>query len=168
MCSASHRATRNPHTIQKVVEIGSGVIMFRRILLSTLITTAAVGLGYASESNLKVRVAGNEPAGNGRQMYMNYCASCHGVDGRGSGPAASSLKTPPADLTRLSKSNKGRYPSDYVISVLQSGVSTPGHGTTDMPVWGSIFAQIDGGQRSLTKTLRISNLSGYLQTIQAN
>ncbi len=25
---------------------------------------------------------------NGKQMYASYCASCHGVDGRGNGPVA--------------------------------------------------------------------------------
>lgn len=141
--------------------------MFKRVIFASVITTAAVGLLCASQPNSKTVVVGKEPASNGRQMYMSYCASCHGADGRGRGPVASSLTIPPADLTRLSKNNNGKYPSDHVVSVLQSGTSTPGHGSAAMPVWGSIFAQMDGGQRSLTKTLRISNLNDYLQSIQA-
>jgi mono/diheme cytochrome c family protein len=141
--------------------------MTRRVVIASLITAAA-GLIYASQPSPKVNVVGNQPASNGKQMYMSYCASCHGIDGRGTGPIASSLKIAPADLTQLSRNNNGKYPSTHVISVLQSGASTPGHGTTDMPVWGSIFAQMDGGQRSLTKMLRISNLNDYLQSIQAN
>jgi putative copper export protein/mono/diheme cytochrome c family protein len=35
----------------------------------------------------------------GAALYPGHCASCHGADGRGGGPAASSLKEPPADLT---------------------------------------------------------------------
>lgn len=141
--------------------------MLGRVFLGTLITAAAIGVCYASQPSSKMDVVRNEPASNGKQMYVSYCASCHGVDGRGRGPVASSLKIPPADLTQLTRNNNGKYPSTHVVSVLQSGASTPGHGTTDMPVWGSIFAQMDGGQRSLTKTLRISNLSDYLQSIQA-
>jgi mono/diheme cytochrome c family protein len=141
--------------------------MFNRLVLGSLIISAAVGLVYASQSDSKTIVIGNQPASNGKQMYMSYCASCHGVDGRGSGPLASSLQIPPADLTQLSKNNHGKYPSTRVISVLQSGASTPGHGTAAMPVWGSVFARMDGGERSLTKALRMSNLSGYLETIQA-
>jgi mono/diheme cytochrome c family protein len=140
--------------------------MIKRVVLAGLIAAAAVALGYASQSDSKVNVVRNQPAGSGKQMYMSYCASCHGVDGRGSGPLASSLKVPPADLTQLSRNNNGTYPSNYVISVLRFGTTTPAHGTASMPVWGTIFAQMDGGERSLTRSLRISNLSVYLQTIQ--
>src|ERR1039457_4011137 len=29
---------------------------------------------------------------SGKNMFVNYCASCHGVDGKGNGPAAVALK----------------------------------------------------------------------------
>jgi putative copper export protein/mono/diheme cytochrome c family protein len=35
----------------------------------------------------------------GERAYVEQCAVCHGLDGRGSGPAARGLGTPPADLT---------------------------------------------------------------------
>lgn len=142
--------------------------MFKRAALASVITTAAVGLLYATESNAKVNIVRNVAPSNGRQMYMSYCASCHGLDGRGRGPMATSLKTPPADLTQLSSANNGKFPSEYVISVLQSGASAPGHGRTAMPVWSSIFARMDGGQGSLTTKLRITNLSDYLKRLQAD
>jgi len=147
---------------------GNGEFMVRRVFMAALITTAVVGLGFASQSDQKINVVAHQPAGDGKQMYMSYCASCHGADGKGSGPAASSLKTPPSDLTQLSRNNKGEYPSNYITTVLQSGASVPGHGTTAMPVWGTIFAKLDGGQTSLTRKLRISNLNDYLRKIQAN
>ena len=50
-------------------------------------------------------------AASGKEMYTSYCAVCHGTDGKGGGPAASALKTPPADLTLLSKNNGGKYPA---------------------------------------------------------
>ena len=40
-------------------------------------------------------------AASGQEMYTNYCAVCHGTDGKGGGPAASALKEAPADLTAL-------------------------------------------------------------------
>lgn len=167
-CFPSHGESDHAGTIQKVVVDGTEMLMLKRIFFASLIATAAVGAGFASEPNTKTIVIGKEPASNGRQMYMSYCASCHGADGRGRGAVATSLTIPPADLTKLRKNNKGKYPTPYVISVLQSGTSTPGHGTAAMPVWGSIFAQMDGGQRSLTKALRISNLNQYLESIQAD
>jgi mono/diheme cytochrome c family protein len=35
----------------------------------------------------------------GRNIYEQNCVSCHGLDGRGTGPLAASLTHPPADLT---------------------------------------------------------------------
>lgn len=142
--------------------------MLKGIVIASVIAAAAVGWSYGSEANSKVNVVKQQPAGNGKQMYISYCASCHGMDGRGRGPVASSLKTLPSDLTLLRKNNRGEYPTDYVTTVLQNGTSVPAHGSTDMPVWGSIFAQMDGGQQSLTRKLRIANLTEYLRTIQAD
>ena len=35
----------------------------------------------------------------GAALFPSHCASCHGAEGRGEGPAAKGLKVPPADLT---------------------------------------------------------------------
>jgi mono/diheme cytochrome c family protein len=40
-------------------------------------------------------------------MFRSYCAVCHGLDAKGSGPAAPALKMEPADLTTLAKENQG-------------------------------------------------------------
>ena len=37
----------------------------------------------------------------GKQTYKEYCAACHGFDGKGGGPAASSLNKQPPNLTTL-------------------------------------------------------------------
>ena len=39
---------------------------------------------------------------DGRLLFRAYCAACHGADGKGGGPAAASLKSPPPDLTLIS------------------------------------------------------------------
>src|SRR5262245_45829799 len=41
-----------------------------------------------------------EAAARGRQLYVRWCATCHGPDGRGNGPAAPSLIPRPRDFTR--------------------------------------------------------------------
>ncbi len=103
---------------------------------------------------------------SGKQMYGSYCASCHGVDGKGDGPVGLMLKNPPADLTVLSRNNGGKYPAARVVSVLQFGAKIPSHGTAEMPVWGPVLGKMDQ-TNSLDRPLRISNLSRYLETIQA-
>jgi mono/diheme cytochrome c family protein len=98
-------------------------------------------------------------------MYMAYCASCHGKDGKGNGPAASALKSVPTDLTRLAASNGGRFPENHVTQTIKGDFGTPSHGSRDMPVWGSIFAAM-GTTSDGSMQLRIRNLTKYLASIQ--
>ena len=37
----------------------------------------------------------------GRELYMNRCASCHGANARGDGPAAKGLRQKPSDLVSM-------------------------------------------------------------------
>ena len=140
--------------------------------LSVIALAAAVaaGAGYANQSTAaKVVIPiSKAQATNGRQMYVDYCAPCHGVDGRGRGPVASALKQPPTDLALLSKNNGGKFPSTHVVAVLEFGSRNPAHGTADMPVWGPVFGRIDEkNSQADSAALRITNISRYLETLQA-
>src|SRR5581483_9092947 len=77
---------------------------------------------------------------NGQEMYKTWCATCHGVEGKGDGPAASALKTPPADLTMLSKKHGGRYPFERVRAFIEGKeAKADAHGSREMPIWGDVF-----------------------------
>lgn len=102
---------------------------------------------------------------SGRQMYMDYCAVCHGQDGKGSGPAVSALKVPPTDLTKMARSAGGESPYFRVKSVLQFGTAVGAHGTTDMPVWGPLFRTVEKGDASIVQ-LRLNNLAAYVESLQ--
>ena len=39
----------------------------------------------------------------GHRYFVRYCSACHGAEGRGDGPAAAALQSPPADLRNGSK-----------------------------------------------------------------
>lgn len=104
-------------------------------------------------------------AASGQEMYQEYCASCHGQDGKGKGPASAALKIPATNLTTMSAQHGGEFPSLYIMNTLglQRG-STPAHGTSDMPVWGDVF-RVSGAQDQMT-FLRLHNLTSYLESIQ--
>jgi len=102
---------------------------------------------------------------SGKEMFMSYCASCHGKDAKGNGPAASALKQLPADLTTLAKRHGGKYPSDRVTSVLRGQANLMAHGDQDMPVWGPVFWTMSGGHEEQVQ-MRIANLNRYLESIQ--
>jgi mono/diheme cytochrome c family protein len=103
---------------------------------------------------------------SGKEMYTSYCAVCHGADGKGGGPAASALKTTPADLTMLSKNNEGKYPALKVTSSINGDASLPAHGSKEMPVWGTLFRSISHGHQGEVQQ-RVANLSGYIESLQA-
>jgi mono/diheme cytochrome c family protein len=104
-------------------------------------------------------------ASSGKDMYMAYCASCHGKDGKGDGPAASALKSVPTDLTQLAASNRGKFPENQVSQTIRGDYGTPSHGSKDMPVWGSIFASM-GTTSDGSMQLRIRNLTKYIASLQ--
>jgi mono/diheme cytochrome c family protein len=140
--------------------------MLNRLFVIAVAASLAAGMSYADQSNTKVTIpVTRTTASSGKQMYASYCAPCHGVDGRGQGPVASALRTPPMDLTVLSRNNHGRYPDTHIVSVLQSGVEIPSHGSAEMPVWGPILGKMNVANPQ-ERLLRVSNLSRYLESLQ--
>lgn len=101
----------------------------------------------------------------GQQMFKQYCAACHGSDAKGQGPLAAVLKTPPPDLTALAKRHMGKFPYDYVKSVLEFGPGPSAHGSSDMPTWGPIF-RFNDKQNERVVQQRIKNLCDFLASIQ--
>lgn len=103
----------------------------------------------------------------GAELYMRYCAACHGKDGKGGGPAAKAMKLPPTDLTTLAKRNGGKYPAIQVSSsITGDGKIVPAHGSSEMPVWGEILDSLSQRNPAEAK-LRIANLTTYIGTLQA-
>jgi mono/diheme cytochrome c family protein len=142
--------------------------MLKSLLFTGFAAAALVGAGYADQASQKVVIPVTKTApSDGKTNFVNYCAPCHGVDGKGNGPVAAALKQQPVDLTVLSKNNGGKFPALHVESVLQGGSTIPSHGTREMPVWGPVFATMDQGSTQ-EKTIRINNLLAFLRTIQRN
>ena len=105
------------------------------------------------------------PANSGKAMFDAYCASCHGLEGQGNGPAASALKVAPTDLSQLAHQNGGKYPSLVVINSIKDGTGNA-HGSKDMPVWGPILLSVSPNGNPVVQQ-RISNLTSYIESLQA-
>ncbi|HTT33918.1 MAG TPA: cytochrome c [Methylomirabilota bacterium] len=138
---------------------------FSFLLLSALLLCLA-GVVQAQEKTVKKEPIQNTSPASGEEMFKTYCAACHGKDAKGAGPASADLKTTPPDLTTLAKRHEGKFPQDYVTNVLRNGVKAPAHGSSDMPVWGPLFAKVSGEDPSIVN-MRISNLVRYLESVQS-
>ena len=142
--------------------------MFKRTVLVTLFAVTALAVGSAQQPTVTIK-ADKTPANNGKQMFVSYCAPCHGVDGKGQGPVASALVVKPANLTELSKNNNGKFPDVHVLAVINLGAKVEAHGVKDMPVWGPVLGGMDEfGNNPNMQALRVNNLENYVKTLQVN
>ena len=136
--------------------------MIGRIVGALSIIVAVFGLAWGAQraGPPKERLIASI---QGPALYKAYCAACHGPEAKGNGPAASTLKFPPSDLTRISARNGGTFPLMRIERIISGEEERRGHGA--MPTWGPVFSQVDRDQD--LGRVRIDNLARYLRDIQA-
>lgn len=102
---------------------------------------------------------------SGEQLYMRFCASCHGTSGQGDGVVASSLTVMVPDLTRIARRQGGVFPEERVRRIIDGRETRPPHGDRVMPVWGHEFsghAGVAGGEADAM----VQRLTDYLRGLQ--
>ena len=104
----------------------------------------------------------------GAELFREHCAACHGALGDGAGPAAVSLKVPPADLTGISARRGGEFPDAEIAAFIDGRFEVSAHGTREMPIWGRRLAEpiAAGTEGDEVARGRIQILVEYLKTIQ--
>jgi mono/diheme cytochrome c family protein len=102
--------------------------------------TAGMALSIASVIVFALAACATQPVKvekkTGAQLFYSLCASCHGEQGRGDGPVADLLVTPPPDLTLIAQRNNGFFPALDVFRTIDGREGRAVHGTRSMPVWG--------------------------------
>lgn len=83
--------------------------------------------------------AGDKMVDVGKGEYNAACASCHGLQGTGDGPAADQMKAKVPDLTGLAKANQGVFPFDKIHQIIDGRAEIKAHGSREMPIWGTAF-----------------------------
>ena len=134
-------------------------------VVSLLVPFIAFGSALMFAQTVKKTAVTPTSPSSGQEMYVAYCAPCHGKDAKGAGPAAAALKQAPADLTALSKKNNGKFPELAIYGAIKGDSNTPAHGSKDMPVWGTVFQSLSHGDSGQVQ-LRISNITKYIESIQ--
>lgn len=98
-------------------------------IVAGLALAAVVGTSLAADKLVDV----------GKGEYDAACASCHGLQGLGDGPAAEQMKTKVPDITGLAKANNGVFPFDRVHRIIDGREDIKAHGSREMPIWGLAF-----------------------------
>jgi mono/diheme cytochrome c family protein len=139
--------------------------MFTRVVVALVALVVAFAiLGADTPTAIKkVQPARTSPS-SGKDMFVTYCAVCHGTDAKGGGPAVAALKMPPPDLTTMTKRNGGKFPELRVFNTINGDLNTPAHGSKDMPVWGDVFRSME--RDNAAQQMRVSNLTKYLESLQ--
>jgi mono/diheme cytochrome c family protein len=104
----------------------------------------------------------------GESVYLRRCASCHGGDARGHGPASGALQTPPPDLTLISARRDGEFPEGEMARFIDGRFDLPAHGSREMPIWGERLGEAIP-ESSLAEEVargKIATLIEYLKSIQ--
>lgn len=105
---------------------------------------------------------------SGKDLYLRFCASCHGVAGRGDGPVAGSLKVEVPDLTLIARRAKGLYPRANIEKIIDGRYIIGAHGSRTMPVWGEDFSRLEIGNPEAESSTRIIilRLADYVWLLQ--
>jgi mono/diheme cytochrome c family protein len=105
---------------------------------------------------------------SGEEIYLRFCASCHGDEAMGDGPVSRSLNVAVPDLTRIA-TRYGEFPAGLIRDVIDGrGIDTRAHGTREMPVWGYEFWIEEGADVAAQRAARdaINKLVEHLRSVQ--
>jgi mono/diheme cytochrome c family protein len=106
---------------------------------------------------------------DGEREFLQYCAICHGNDGKGKGILAEKLTTRPADLTQINKRNGSQFPFWRIYKFIDGRRELEEQESRVMPIWGDEFLKEAGSDNPEAEAIvkeRILRLVYYLQSIQ--
>lgn len=101
---------------------------------------------------------------HGRELFIQKCAICHGLEGKGDGTLGLQLIQRPSDLSTLSKRNGGTFPFWQVYGKIDGREDIGAHGPREMPVWGTNDRYLGTGGRLASG--QILEIVFFLQSIQ--
>jgi mono/diheme cytochrome c family protein len=134
------------------------------LLLGVALVFASVAVRAADQPTKTIKkVPVRDTALNGKEMFSQYCAVCHGPEAKGNGPAADALKKSPADLTQIARKNGGAFPEIRVLRVIKGDDEVTAHGSRDMPVWNTLFRSLHSQPEA---DLRANALMTYVGQLQ--
>ena len=135
------------------------------LAILTALACATVALWGEDEVTVKkIQITAEQlQTRDGGELYQSLCAACHGETGAGDGPAATALRSQPANLTVLTDENGGKYPFLAVQTDI-SGRYRVASEHIDMPAWEDLLRRSTGNP-ALARQM-IYNLNRHVKTLQ--
>lgn len=131
----------------------------------TCLVALAIAAGQAAAEAQEPAAQERERPAAGRATYRQFCAPCHGPDGKGHGPIASFLLKAPADVTQIRRRN-GVFPQADLDALLRAATRTsePPTLASEMFLWGPLFQSIEANPESARA--RVAELLAFIETLQ--
>lgn len=154
--------------------------MHRRFTL-IILAVALLGLAVRTAAqtgpavpNVKLVIVPARSIGSmdGADLYDAYCASCHGKDLKGFGPAWRFTHVAPIDLTTCAAGHTTEASRiAHIIATMEAGHSSLGHESSDgdavdMPEWAPLFRAMSPTNSHAGTVLRINSIARYLAARQ--
>ena len=134
------------------------MVIIRAVTLALAAATSSVS---AQEADIEA----------GKNLFLNSCWQCHGLDAKGFGPMAEMLAIETPDLTELSKRNGGEFPTEAVARQIDGRSPVLAHGG-EMPIFGpslesdqNVTLRTKSGQQLMTG-VPLANVIVYLESLQ--
>ena len=109
------------------------------------IALAAIAV-FMSEAGVRA-----QDSGNGRSVYAENCAACHGAGATGKSVKGDTLRVKPADLTLLARRNGGVFSPSAVYAMIDRRSALRVHPDSEMPIWGCRRAPSGDGRTRASK-----------------
>jgi mono/diheme cytochrome c family protein len=115
---------------------GVGALLGALLLLGS--GCSGPGARFSKSQTLGGKRVSARRLNRGRELFVTYCAACHGLEGDGKGPAAVGLRPPPRNFKqgqfKFAAVASGQLPNDEdFLRIVQNGL----HGTTMLP-WSDV------------------------------
>ena len=108
---------------------------------------------------------------NGEQLYDTLCASCHGMEGKGDGPAAQALPQTVPDLTHMPRDHEGLINHGQIEKIIAGKDRKVRHDVIGMPKWGqqfkTVYPRLNDRERYAFARKKIHDLADHVESLQA-
>jgi mono/diheme cytochrome c family protein len=137
--------------------MGRRVVHLFVLLLLIGAAVCVVTATLAAQSRIVYVQAARIDPPDGPALYEAYCASCHGISGKGNGAAAPLLSRSVPDIATIAVRD-GKFDASHVMSDIKGG-----YGRECMPQWNQI---LHNTYRQGYEHLAVRNIVVYVEAMQ--